>query len=170
MDWLTRLPLLGPAAARLMRTRLWRAWLRLEEVHWARLAAAVTLVSFVSLFPLVTIGAAVGAALLSDGQLRELQRLLADQVPGISDRLDIGSLVDNAGTVGLVAGAALLFTGVGWVGTLRECLRAVWGLEEDPGNPVVRRLADAGVLVGLGGVGALSALASALATTAVGRT
>ena len=51
---------------------------------------------------------------------------LSDQVPGISDQLDINSLVANAGTVGLVAGALLLFTGIGWVGSLRECLRAVW--------------------------------------------
>ncbi|GAA0466081.1 YihY/virulence factor BrkB family protein [Streptomyces stramineus] len=168
MDWLTRLPAIGPLIARLMRTHAWRSYETLDRVKWARLAAAITFTSFLSLFPLVTVGAAIGAALLSREQMRELEQKLAEQVPGISGQLDLSSLVDNAGTVGVVAGALLLFTGLGWIGSLRECLRAVWEKEEDPGNPVVLKLKDLVLLLGLGGVALLSFACSAFAASAVG--
>ncbi|MER5770595.1 YihY/virulence factor BrkB family protein [Streptomyces sp. NPDC001985] len=169
MDWLTRLPLIGPWLARLMRTHAWRSYETLERVHWARLAAAITFLSFLALFPLITVAAAAGAALLSDDALHRLESRISDQVPGISDQLDIGSLVANAGTVGLVAGALLLLTGIGWVGSIRECLRAVWGLDGvDEGNPLVRKAKDAGVLLGLGATALASLAASALGSSAVG--
>ncbi|MFE6227242.1 YihY/virulence factor BrkB family protein [Streptomyces sp. NPDC057854] len=169
MDWLTKIPLIGPWVARLMKTHAWRSYERLDDVHWTRLAAALTFLSFLALFPLITVAAAIGAALLTDDQLDTIEQKLSDQVPGISDQLDIGSLVANAGTVGLVAGALLLLTGIGWIGSMRDCLRAVWGLDDvDEGNPVVRKGKDAVVLVGLGGVALCSLAASWLGSTAVG--
>jgi membrane protein len=171
MDWLKKLPVIGPLVARLMETHAWRSYERLERVHWTRLAAAITFVSFLALFPLIAVGAAVGAALLSTEQLNTIEEKLAEQVPGISDRLGIDNLVANAGTVGLVAGALLLFTGIGWVGSMRECLRAVWEMDDaDEGNPVVRKLKDAGLLLGLGGAALLTLAASTAGSTAVGRT
>ncbi|WP_423833810.1 YihY/virulence factor BrkB family protein [Streptomyces manipurensis] len=170
MDWLTKLPVIGPLAARLMRTHAWRSYERLDRVHWTRLAAAITFISFLALFPLITVAAAVGAALLSPEQLDRLEKNLAEQVPGISDQLNIEGLVDNAATVGLIAGAVLLFTGIGWVGSMRDCLRAVWEKDdEDDGNPIVRKGKDTLVLLGLGGVGLASAAASILGASAVGR-
>ncbi|MFE0606349.1 YihY/virulence factor BrkB family protein [Streptomyces sp. NPDC058892] len=170
MDWLTKLPVIGPLADRLMKTHAWRSYERLDRVHWARLAAAITFISFLALFPLITVAAAVGAALLSPEQLDRLEKNLAEQVPGISDQLDINGLVANAATIGLVAGALLLFTGIGWVGSMRDCLRAVWDKDdEDDGNPIVRKGKDGLVLLGLGGVGLLSAAASILGSSAVGK-
>ncbi|MFI9204751.1 YihY/virulence factor BrkB family protein [Streptomyces sp. NPDC053048] len=168
MDWLTRLPLIGPLIEKAARTHAWRSYETLDRVKWTRLAAAITFTSFVALFPLLTLGAAVAAGILTEAQTRDLERRLTEQVPGISGSLDLSSLTDNAGTVGIVAGALLLFTGVSWVGSLRECLRAVWELEEDPGNPVLLRLKDAALLVGLGGVFLLSAACSAFASAAAG--
>ncbi|QGZ50572.1 YihY/virulence factor BrkB family protein [Streptomyces sp. QHH-9511] len=171
MDWLTKLPVIGPWAARLMRTHAWRSYETLDEAHWTRLAAAITFLSFLALFPLITVTAAIGAALLSREQLDTIEAKTAEQVPGISDQLSINALVDNAGTVGIVAGALLLFTGIGWVGSMRDCLRAVWGIDdEDEGNPVVRKGKDAIVLLGLGGVGLGSLAASWLGSTAIGWT
>ncbi|MFF3764716.1 YihY/virulence factor BrkB family protein [Streptomyces sp. NPDC001922] len=168
MEWLTRLPVIGPAMERLMRTHAWRAYERLDTVHWTRLAAAITFTSFIALFPLITVGAAIGAALLTDHQLQELKDKAADQVPGISDQLDLDGLVAHAGTIGVIAGALLLVTGVSWVGSMRECLRAVWEKEEDPGNPILLKLKDGAVLVGLGGVGLVAMGGSAFASSAVG--
>ncbi|MFF2570018.1 YihY/virulence factor BrkB family protein [Streptomyces sp. NPDC058084] len=169
MDWLTKLPVVGPWVVRLMKTHAWHSYERLDEVYWARLAAAITFLSFLALFPLITVAAAIGAALLSPEQLDRIETKIADQVPGISDQLDIGGLVDNAGTIGLVAGAVLLFMGIGWVGSMRECLRAVWGLDGvDQGNPVLRKGKDTIVLLGLGGVMLGSLAASWLGSTAVG--
>ncbi|ARE74980.1 MULTISPECIES: YihY/virulence factor BrkB family protein [unclassified Streptomyces] len=170
MDWLTKLPVIGPLASRLMQTHAWRSYERLDRVHWTRLAAAITFISFLALFPLITVAAAVGAALLSPQQLDRLEKNLSEQVPGISDQLNIEGLVANAATVGLVAGALLLFTGIGWVGSMRDCLRAVWEKDdEDDGNPVARKGKDTLVLLGLGGVGLASAAASILGSSAVGK-
>ncbi|MGW6394583.1 YihY/virulence factor BrkB family protein [Streptomyces sp. NPDC055103] len=169
MDWLTKLPVIGPVVTRLMRTHAWRSYETLDEVHWSRLAAAITFLSFLALFPLITVAAAIGAALLSQEQLDKIEKKIADQVPGISDQLDIDGLVANAGTVGLIAGALLLVTGIGWIGSMRDCLRAVWGLDDiEEGNPVVRKGKDALVLLGLGGVAVASLAASWLGSTAVG--
>jgi membrane protein len=171
MDWLIKLPVIGPIAQRLMRTHAWRSYETLDRVHWTRLAAAITFLSFLALFPLITFAAAIVAAALDQQALDKLDDKIAEQVPGISDQLDIQALVANAGTVGVVAGALLLLTGVGWVGSMRECLRAVWELDdEDEGNPVVRKVKDVGVLAGLGCTGLASFAASALGSMTVGRT
>ncbi|MBC9729109.1 YihY/virulence factor BrkB family protein [Streptomyces sp. TRM68367] len=168
MDWLKKLPVVGPALARLMATHAWRSYERLDRVKWTRLAAAMTFTSFVALFPLLTMATAIAAATLSTERQNELQDKIAEQVPGISDQLNIDGLVQNAGTVGLIAGAVLLVTGIGWAGATRECLRAVWELPDDEGNPVLRKVKDAGILVGLGGAVLVTIAASAVASAMVG--
>ncbi|MFF4083410.1 YihY/virulence factor BrkB family protein [Streptomyces sp. NPDC001777] len=171
MDWLKKLPVIGPIVSRLMATHAWHSYETLERVHWTRLAAAITFTSFLAIFPLIAVGAAIGAALLSDEQLRKIEDKLAEQVPGISDQLGIEGLVAHAGTVGAVAGALLLLTGIGWLGSMRDCLRAVWGRDDvDTGNPVVRKLKDAGLLLGLGGAALATLAVSSVGTVAVGRT
>ncbi|MGX1972208.1 YihY/virulence factor BrkB family protein [Streptomyces kronopolitis] len=169
MDWLRTLPMIGPVIDRLMTTHLWHAWTRMLRVHWTRLAAAITFTSFVALFPLLTVAAAIGAALLSDGQLHTLEGRLAAQLPGLADRLDIAGLVANATTIGLVAGAALLLTGIGWVDSLRDCLRAVWEKPDEQTNFFLGKLRDGALLLGVGGVAVLSLACSTFATAAVGK-
>ncbi|WP_405715996.1 MULTISPECIES: YihY/virulence factor BrkB family protein [unclassified Streptomyces] len=169
MDWLKNLPVIGPIVSRLMATHAWRSYETLERVHWARLSAAITFISFLALFPLIAVGAAIGAALLSTGQLHKIEDKLAEQVPGISDQLGISSLVANAGTVGGVAGVVLIFTGISWIGSMRDCLRAVWGVDDmDLGNPVLRKLKDAGLLFGLGGAALATFAVSSVGSVAVG--
>ncbi|MGW7608446.1 YihY/virulence factor BrkB family protein [Streptomyces sp. NPDC054766] len=168
MDWLKKIPGVGPLVVSLMATHAWRSYERLDRVKWTRLAAAMTFISFVALFPLLTVAAAIGAATLSSQQQKDLQDKLAEQVPGISDQLDIHGLVQNAGTIGVIAGALLLVTGIGWVGSMRECLRAVWELPDSEENPFLRKLKDGGVLVGLGGAVLLTIAVSTLASTAMG--
>lgn len=169
MDWLTKLPVVGPAAAWFFRTRVWRAYQHLDGHKWLRHTASVTFTSFLSLFPMLAVFAAAGAALLSPAQLRSVQRSVNEQVPGIADKLDLPALAANAGAIGGIAGAFLLVTGVSWVGTLRESLRALWDLEEDPGNVVLLKLKDLGALAGLGLVGLVSLAGSAFAVSAVSR-
>ncbi|GAA3297671.1 hypothetical protein GCM10020295_31130 [Streptomyces cinereospinus] len=153
-----------------MLTHAWRSYERLDRVKWTRLAAAMTFTSFVALFPLLTVSAAITAATLSTEQQKEIQDKIAEQIPGISDQLDIASLVDNAGTVGVIAGALLLLTGIGWVGSTRDCLRAVWELPDEEDNPVLHKAKDAGILLGLGGALLVTLAASTVASAAVGWT
>ncbi|MFE5214587.1 MULTISPECIES: YihY/virulence factor BrkB family protein [unclassified Streptomyces] len=168
MDWLKRLPGIGPLVTRLMTTHAWRSYERLDRVKWTRLAAAMTFVSFVALFPLLTVAAAITAATLSPSGQKTVENRIADQFPGLSQQLDIGALVDNAGTVGVIAGAVLLFTGIGWVGQTRDCLRAVWELPDREESPLVTKAKDAGILLGLGGALLVTLATSALASAAVG--
>jgi membrane protein len=170
MDWLKRLPVVGPWAARLMATHAWRSYERLDRVKWTRLAAAMTFISFIALFPLLTVGAAIGAATLSAEQQHTLQNRIAQQFPGLGSQLDIGALVQNAGTVGVIAGAALLLTGVNWVAQMRDCLRAVWELPDPEENPLLSKVKDAGILVGLGGALLVTLAVSTVASAAVGWT
>ncbi|MGW7382087.1 YihY/virulence factor BrkB family protein [Streptomyces sp. NPDC054794] len=169
MDWLKRLPGIGPLVTRLMATHAWRAYERLDRVKWTRLAAAMTFISFIALFPLLTLAAAIAAATLSPSQQQELQKKIADQVPGISNQLDINGLIQNAGTVGLIAGAVLLLTGIGWVGQMRDCLRAVWELPDSERNPLVAKVKDTVILIGLGGAVLATIAISTVASALVGR-
>ncbi|WP_151771667.1 YihY/virulence factor BrkB family protein [Streptomyces abyssomicinicus] len=169
MDWLKNLPVVGPWAARLMETHAWRAFERLDRVKWTRLAAAMTFTSFLALFPLLTVAAAAAAGTLSTTQQRTLQHKLAEQVPGISDQLDIEKLVANAGAVGLIAGALLLFTGLSWVDSLRGCLRAVWEMPDPDENILLTKAKDLGVLFGLGGAVLITLVISTVASGMVGR-
>ncbi len=168
MDRLTRLPWIGPWIARALRSHGWRAFERAQQVQWSRLAAAVTFTSFIALFPLITLGAAIAAAFLSEQRIDSIEHRINQQIPGLSHQIDIAALAANAGTVGLIAGVLLLFTGIGWIAQLRGCLRAVWRLADSHGNPLLRKLLDGGVLAGLGGVGLVSLAGSAFATSAVG--
>ncbi|WP_405618225.1 YihY/virulence factor BrkB family protein [Streptomyces sp. NBC_00076] len=170
MDWLKKLPVVGPPLARLMATHAWRSFERLDRVKWTRLAAAMTFTSFVALFPLLTVAAAIVAAAFGKDKQSDLQHKIADQVPGISDQLDIDGLVQNAGTVGLIAGAVLLFTGISWAGSTRECLRAVWELPEQEENPVLRAAKDFGILLGLGGAVLATLVVSTIASAMIGWT
>ncbi|MFF9089399.1 YihY/virulence factor BrkB family protein [Streptomyces sp. NPDC014991] len=169
MDWLKKLPGIGPAVTRLTATHAWRSYERLDRVKWTRLAAAMTFVSFVALFPLLTVAAAVAAATLSPASEKTVEHKIAEQFPGLADQLDLTSLVENAGTVGVIAGAVLLFTGIGWVGQVRDCLRTVWELPDREENPLVTKAKDAGILLGFGGALLVTLATSILASAAVGR-
>ncbi len=170
MDWLKKLPVVGPWVAAAMRTHAWRSYERLDRVKWTRLAAAMTFVSFIALFPLLTLAAAIGAATLSAQQQHTLEKKITEQFPGLGSQLHITGLADNAGTVGIIAGAFLLLTGANWVAQMRDCLRAVWERPDREENPIVSRVRDGGILLGLGGAVLVTLVVSTIASAAVGWT
>ncbi|RMI27445.1 YihY/virulence factor BrkB family protein [Streptomyces triticirhizae] len=162
MERLRRLPWVGPVVDWFLRSRIWRVYQHLDRRHWTRLAAAITFTSFVALFPVLGLTAAVSGLLLDDRRLDDIESWLADQVPGISEQLDLGALFDHAGTIGVVSLLLVLPTGAAWIDALRGCLRAVWDLAEPDDNMVLRRAKDVGVLAGLGAVTLVSLGVSAL--------
>ncbi|MFJ9697923.1 YihY/virulence factor BrkB family protein [Kitasatospora sp. NPDC101183] len=168
MDFLTRLPIVGPLVARVLRSRPYRAYECFTDARGNRLAGAVTFFGFLALFPLLTVGLAIAVATLDPGQVDDLQHRISDQLPGLSDSLNLPSLIANAGTIGLVSGALLLVSGLGWVDTMRTSVRDVWQLPVDDGNVVLRKLRDCLVLAGLGGVSLVSMGAFTAGTTAAG--
>jgi membrane protein len=68
----------------------------------------------------------------------------------------VESLASGRQTVGIIGLVSLVLTGAGWVESMRTSQRAIWDLDQQPGNVVVRRLVDLGMLVGLGLLLALS--------------
>ncbi len=169
MEFLTRLPVVGPLAARVLRSRPYRVYEHFTAVRGNRLAGAVTFFGFLALFPLLTVALAIAVATLTDSRVADLQKRISDQLPGISDSLDLNSLVANATTIGLVSGVLLLISGLGWVDTMRGSIRDVWLLPEETGNPLLRKTWDCLVLFGLGLVSLVSLGASAAGTTLAGR-
>ncbi|QMU79235.1 YihY/virulence factor BrkB family protein [Streptacidiphilus sp. PB12-B1b] len=169
MDWLTRLPMIGPVAAWVLKSRPYRVFEHFNDVGSNQLAGAVTFFGFLALFPLLTVAMAVAVSALSGSQVRHFQDRIEDQLPGLANALDLDALVRNAGTVGVVGGALLLVSGLGWVNTTRVSIRTVWRLPAEPGNPVLRRVLDVGVLLGLGPVAAVSLGASALTSALTGQ-
>ncbi|MET9399570.1 YihY/virulence factor BrkB family protein [Kitasatospora sp. NPDC002965] len=169
MDFLTRLPVIGPLVARVLHSRPYRAYEHFTAVRGNRLAGAVTFFGFLALFPLLTVALAIAVATLSDARVQDVQDRISEQLPGISDALNLPSLVANAGAVGLVSGVLLLLSGLGWVDTMRTSIRDVWQLPDEEGNPVLRKGWDCLVLGGLGVVSLFSLGASAAGTTLAGR-
>ncbi|WP_329495390.1 YihY/virulence factor BrkB family protein [Kitasatospora herbaricolor] len=169
MEFLTRLPVVGPLVARVLRSRPYRVFEHFTAVKGNRLAGAITFFGFLALFPLLTVALAIAVAALTPGRVEELQKRIEDQLPGLSDSLDLNSLVANAGTVGAISGVLLLLSGLGWVDTMRGAIRDVWLLPEETANPVLRKAWDCLVLFGLGLVSLFSLGASAAGTTLAGK-
>jgi len=148
-------PLSGRMAARWSRARSRHGWLdhtaralvRYDKADAGRLSAALTYYSFFALFALGLLGFAfLGRTLHNPAVLAEVQYYLSDTFP----RLDVQALRDAGATAGLVACVALPLTGLFWMDTLRSATRAIWRLEEYPGNFFLRQLIDLGVVAGLG--------------------
>ncbi|WP_432946166.1 YihY/virulence factor BrkB family protein [Kribbella sp. CA-253562] len=151
--------------ARFSRTQLWRAWTRYGDRRGNRLAGATSFFGFLSMFPLIVLAAAVVGALLPPSAIDVMKKALATNLPGIGDKIDIDALIANAGTIGLISAVSLLFTGLGWIDSLRASIRSMHELDDQPGNMVKLKLIDLGALIGLGLIGVLATAASSLLTS-----
>jgi membrane protein len=146
------------------RTQLWRAWKRYGDRRGNRLAGATTFFGFLSLFPLIVLAAAITGPLLGDEAVDALKKALQQNLPGVGDKIDIDSLIAHAGTIGLVSGVSLLFTGLGWIDSLRASIRSMHELDDEPGNVVKLKIVDLGALIGLGLIGLIATGASSVLT------
>lgn len=133
---------------RLQRTLPLRAWSRYGDLRGNRLAGACSFYGFVSLFPLLVLAAAVVSAVAGPSGVATVQEIVDDNLPGL--RVDVSEFHERAGTVGVVGAGTLLFTGLGWVDNVRAAVRSMWGLDDQPGNIVVRKALDVVSLAGLG--------------------
>ncbi|MFI9269194.1 YhjD/YihY/BrkB family envelope integrity protein [Kitasatospora sp. NPDC052896] len=169
MDFLTRLPVIGPVVAAVLRSRPYRVYGHFTAVKANRLAGAITFFGFLALFPLLTVALAIAVATLSSHQVDDLKNRIAHQTPGLASSLGLDSLVANAAAVGAISGVVLLISGLGWVDTMRGAIRDVWRLPEESENFLLRKGWDCLVLVGLGVVSVISLGASSVGTTLAGR-
>ncbi len=145
--------------AAFQRTRLWRAWKRYGDARGNLLAGGVTYFAFFSIFPAVALAFTVFGVLLQDNPqwLGQIRDYLNTTLPGFIDNGDGKGLIpleapsgNTLTLTGLVGLAGLLFAGLGWLGALRDGIRAIFGAEGAPGNFLTAKLRDLGVLIILG--------------------
>jgi membrane protein len=138
-------------------------------------AQGMTLSAFLSLFAALFIGFAVFALVLGgDSALRDqVIEAIAGSVPGLIDTgdggvLDVDAIIDSAvlGWGTAIASVGILVTALGWIGTSREGFRAVFGLPDVRTQPVLLKLGDLGVAIGIGGL-VLASAALLVVTSAV---
>ncbi len=132
-----------------------RAGTRYTERHGDHYAAAVTYFSVLSLVPLLMIAFAVAGFVLQSQPelLQQLQASITKAAPGALGQT-LNSVIDqairSAGTVGFFGLLGALYSGIGWMTSLRDALSEQWGHVPEP-PPLVRRLVvDLLSLLGLG--------------------
>jgi membrane protein len=125
-----------------------RAYERYDEVHGVRLAAANAYYGFFAVFALGVLLLGVLGYVLQDNKLviGAVQHYLEQNLPQVK----VANLIGTTKSIGQIALIGLALAGVAWVETLRSSQRAIWGFEQQPGNPVIRWLVDVAVLAGLG--------------------
>ncbi|WP_405113883.1 YihY/virulence factor BrkB family protein [Micromonospora sp. NBC_01405] len=135
------------AARRRSRTfdHLWRAGTLYGDVLAARLAAAIAYYGFFAVFALGLVAYAIFGAILEDND--EISAAAAGFLRENLPFLDPAQIAQSSGTVGVIGLVILAFTGIGWVEAIRSSQRLIYGLNQQPGNLVVRQVIDLGVLV-----------------------
>lgn len=129
---------------------VYRTFHRFQQRRGTRLAAAMTYSAFLSLFPLLAVATALTAALLGHSGVETVNEHIRKQLPGIAGESSLDAVAANAATVGVISALILTWTGLSWVNTARGSMREIWGVDDMPGNFVVRKVADLASLVGLG--------------------
>lgn len=137
------------------------AWDLLQRNNGGQYAAAITFFSFLALFPLLLLVAAVTGFVLHShpGAEQTLYNHLTDNVPGPLGQTIKHSLqaaIASRTGIGVVGLVGVLLSGLGWIGNLRGAVDGVWGRTPPKMNFVMAKLANLVVLAGLGIAGLVS--------------
>lgn len=153
---LSRVDVAGRAGRRLRRWRqrselvdhVCRAALRYDGENGSRLAAAIAYYGFFATFALAALLFAVLDPDLVNNTVAETaaERYVRQNLP----LGDVHALAQASRSIGVVALVTLVLAGIWWVESLRSSQRALWCVEQHPGNILVRYLVDLAVLAGLG--------------------
>ena len=132
--------------------RAGQAYLSHNGDHYA---AAITYFSVLSLVPLLMIAFAVAAfVLVGDEQLLDAlrQRIEAAAPTGVGPTLNdvITQAIQSRRGVGILGVLVALYSGLAWIGYLREALTAQWEQPHEPGGFVRTKVFDLLALLGLG--------------------
>ncbi|MGV1009312.1 MAG: YihY/virulence factor BrkB family protein [Dermatophilaceae bacterium] len=151
-----------------------RAWFRYADARGRLLAAGIAYYGFVSLFPALALAVVVfGFALAGHPDLLEaVARSLNQLLPGMVKTADNpNGLVElsapatvTLSITGIVALAVLIWGGLGWVGSMRDGIRIMFGAPRLPGRFVYDKVRDLCVFLLLG----VSIVVSALLTLVAG--
>ncbi len=132
----------------------WRARERYGANFGPRLAAAIAYYGFFAAFALGLVAYSILGYVLAGNQaaVDSVNGWLQHNLPFLNGE----QIYRSRTTIGVIGLVGLVFTGVGWIDGMRSSQRAMWNLDQQPGNVFVRRLVDLVMLVGLGLLLALS--------------
>ena len=149
-----------------------RAYGRYKADHGDRLAASLTMYLILALLPLLLLATSVlGYVLANDPQRQaDVFEKVTSVLPGVGAQLSdaLGSVKESRGTIGLVALAGLLFSGLGGIDALRDALRLMWHQDVDAGNFFKKKARDLAAVGILAVTLVVSFAVSALATGGAG--
>ncbi|MGI5125780.1 inner membrane protein YhjD [Pseudonocardia sp. CA-107938] len=145
---------------RLRDRHLWldhmvRAGERYTERHGDHYAGAITYFSVLALFPLILVAVSgLGYALfLQPDLLDQLKTGIKNNVPPGLDALllpIVDNAIENRSSIGIIGLLGAIYSGVGWMSSLREALSEQWG-QVPQAPPIYKRLVfDLLTLLGLG--------------------
>jgi membrane protein len=157
-----------------------RAAARFGERLGSQFAAAITYFSFLALVPILMLAFSIGGFILSSQPdlLVQLQGKIAAQVPGslkdpITEALNHAvSARYSVLSIGLVLA---LYSGIGWMGNVRQAIQAQWRPDFDEDQEVAQAsflgnlLRNLWMLIGLGLALVLSLALSSVASTLTDR-
>ena len=143
-----------------------RAAVRYDQVRGPRLAAAVTYHGFLAVFPLLLLAYALLGYVL--GRNARFTAEVSEFLEAYLPTLDVGRIAEARYTAGIIGLVGVVYAGLGWVNTLRSSIRLMWRKQETPGNQVLARVVDLGVLLAFGVLFAASIVFSAVLNDAIG--
>ncbi|HEY7717334.1 MAG TPA: YihY/virulence factor BrkB family protein [Pedococcus sp.] len=164
--------------ARAQQTHLLRAWKRYGDTRGNVLAGGVGYFAFFSIFPALLLAFTVFGLVLQERPqlLAEVESYFIETFPAFvkTESNPDGIIAITAPTnqtltvSGIVSLVLLLVAGLGWLGALRDAIRAVFRVEGRPGNFATQKLRDVGVMALFGVAIVVSAAVGAVAGAAAG--
>ena len=166
-----------PALARLMASRPGLAWKRYADARGNILAGGIGYFAFFSIFPAVALAFSVFGFVLRGHPdlLSSILDQLSAYLPGlVRDVQHPDGLIParapqavSLTITGVVAFVVLVLAGLGWLGAVREGIRAVFGARGSGGNLITNLARDLGVLFTLGlGIALVAVLTSGVEAAA----
>jgi membrane protein len=145
---------------RLRRRYAWldhlaRAGSRYTERYGDHYAAAITYYSVLSLIPMLMLGFSVAGFVLADNMelLGKIRDGIATAVPGaLGSQVNtiVDKLIGSRGSVGAFGLLAALYSGLGWMTSLRDAVTAQWTRERPQLPFLLTAVKDLLTLIGLG--------------------
>lgn len=149
-----------------------RAGSRYSERNGDYYAAAITYFSFLAIFPLLLVAVSVFGFFLrlDPNLLTEVSKAITNNVPGaVGDLLieTIDGARKSATGIGILGLLIFLYSGLGWIGNLREAVQTMWGKPRAEPSFVKDKAFD---LLSLGGLGLALVVSIAVSALATGLT
>lgn len=131
-----------------------RAVERFTEQQGRFYAGGITYFSVLGIFPVLMVAFSIAGIVLFNQPdlLDRIQGMIVDQIPGsmgeqVSELID--TAVEQRSAVGVIGLLTALYSGLGWIGNLRDGITAQWALSPRKQNFFKKKIKDLFALLGL---------------------